>query len=149
MLALGLAGLGAVVAGAHAAGPGGPHHGHHRGALMAKLVDWHVGEVLDELKATPEQREKVTRIKDQILAEAKTLHAGGRGLHQEIHALLQQDEPDAARIHELVDSRMAELRTFGHKLADAALEVHKVMTPEQRQQLAAHARDARGRMDAR
>jgi Spy/CpxP family protein refolding chaperone len=133
-----------TVVGVHAAGYGHGPHGHHDGALMARLVDAHVGEVLDELNATPDQRERVNRIKDRILAEGKALHSGSQGLHQELMGLLQQDQPDAARLHELVDSRAAAFRAFGHKLADGVLELHGVLTPEQRQQLSAHAKGRAG-----
>jgi protein CpxP len=49
-------------------------------------------------------------------------------------------------VHALVDARMDAFRAFAHKVADAALEAHRILTPEQRQQVTTEVRE---RMNAR
>ncbi|MBL9039854.1 MAG: hypothetical protein JNG84_15155, partial [Archangium sp.] len=44
----------------------------------------------------------------------------------------QKDVPDAARVHAMVDAQLAAVQRFAHSLADTALEVHRMLTPEQR-----------------
>jgi Spy/CpxP family protein refolding chaperone len=141
LLALGLGVLAVVGVGAYAAGAPDQimrmhHHGH--GPVMAGMIGGHVEEMLDELDATEAQRQQVNRIKDRLLADGRALHA--EGLHQDLLAILRQERPDPTQLYDRVDAHAEAMKAFGHKLADAALEVHDILTPEQRQKLAAHVR---------
>jgi periplasmic protein CpxP/Spy len=118
-------------------GPHGCGRGHGRDpAAMAAFVENRVDDAMDDVDATPAQREKVQSIVKVLLAEGQAL----RGAHGADPAALletwKSEAPDAAKLHALVDERAAAMTAFAHRAADAALEVHATLTPEQRAQLA-------------
>ena len=48
----------------------------------------------------------------------------------------RRDEPDAKKLHALVDERVDEMRALAHQAVDSAIELHGVLTPEQRAEIA-------------
>ncbi len=111
-------------------------HGHGRDpAQLAAFVTDRVDDALDDLDATPDQRARVHALKDRLLAAGKDAHAG----HDEARAALlaewKADAPDRTKLHALVDARVEALRKLGHEAVDAGVEVHGVLTPEQRAKL--------------
>jgi periplasmic protein CpxP/Spy len=120
-------------------GPGGCghwRHGHGRDpAAMAAFVENRVDDALDDVDATPAQREQIQSIVKGLVADAQKLREGHGADHGELLALWKSDAPDAARLHALVDERAAELTAFAHRAADAAMELHATLTPEQRAQV--------------
>ena len=141
VLALAVGGAGVVGAGALHARANGGFGGHHDPAMMHKFMDFVVNEKLDEIGATEPQRQKVREIKDRLLKDAKALHQDHAALHQELLGLLEQDNPDPARLKALVHERTEALTRFADEAADAAIELHGVLTPEQRKKVLAMARE--------
>lgn len=142
LLAATAAGSGAVGAGAihayarHCSHGGGPH-----GAMMHKFVDFMVNEKLDEIGASDAQKQKVRAIKDKLMAEGTALREERMAAHKEILEQLSRDQPDAERVHALVKDRTESFARFADDVTSGVLELHAVLTPEQRQKLLAHARE--------
>jgi Spy/CpxP family protein refolding chaperone len=114
-------------------GPGG----HHRDpAEVAKFVTDRVDDALDDLDATPAQREKINAVKDKLLAEGTKLRGDREALHAELLAQWKADPIDRGRLHQIVDQRIDALRAFAHAAADGAADAHDVLTPEQRAKVA-------------
>jgi periplasmic protein CpxP/Spy len=134
----GAAGMGGLGAGAFRAHGG--FGGHRNPEMIHKFIQFAVNEKLDEIEATPEQRQKVREVSDRLLQEAKALHQGKQDLHDEMLELLAQDEPDAARVKALVRGRMQEFSRFADDATDGLLELHRTFTAEQRAKLLADAR---------
>ncbi len=130
LLAIGLVGLTAFTGG----GCFG-HHGHRDPAQVAKFVTNHVEDTLDDLNATPDQRTKILAIKDKLLADAQAIHADQGATHQAFLDAWKSDQPDAAKLHALVDQRVEEMRKLAHEAVDAGVEVHGILTPDQRAKL--------------
>lgn len=138
---IGLAALGAVLlAGgfvtltAFRHGPGGC--GPRDPARMERFIGNRLDDLLDDIQATPEQRQKIAAVKDRLLAQAKALHQGGPADHQALLAQWESPNPDLSRVHSLIDQRGDAMKGFAHQAADALAEVHALLTPEQRAQLA-------------
>ena len=113
------------------------HHPHRPDpAQVEKRVTAHVEEVLDDLKATPEQRARVLAVKDRLLAEGKKLQGAHDQVFTELLAQWEGASFDIARVEALADGRIDDLRAFAHQAVKGAAEVHDVLTPEQRAQLA-------------
>jgi periplasmic protein CpxP/Spy len=112
---------------------------------VRRFVTWRVDDALAELKATPAQRAAIHGIKDRLLADGQRLMGTHRGAHDEVLAQLQSPAPDARALHALVDARVDAMRAFAHAAADAALQAHGVLTPEQREALAKEVRERHGR----
>jgi len=103
---------------------------------MAAFATKRVDRMLDKLDATDAQRVTIQGIKDDFLAKALPMKAQAQDFHAGVFELLQQDTPDAATLHSRIDLQLDALRTLAHDAADAALEVHDTLTPDQRAQLA-------------
>lgn len=132
--ALLLLGVGAVAAAA-ASGCAWGHHRHRDPSQVAAMASKHVEDVLDDLNATPDQRTRILAIKDRLLAAVQAAHADRKATHETVLAAWKSDAPDTAGLHALVDQRIDELRTLAHQAVDAGVEVHGVLTPDQRAQL--------------
>jgi Spy/CpxP family protein refolding chaperone len=112
------------------------HHHRHDPARMAEFVTERVDDALDDVEATPEQRDRVHAIKDRMLARGKDLHATRAEDRAAFLAAWRSDAPDAAALHALVDQRADAMRAFAHEAVDAGLEVRGALSPEQRAKLA-------------
>lgn len=125
-----LAGVAAVIALAGFGRCGGPNS--RDPAQTAAFVTDRVDDVLDDLDATDAQRQQIHAIKDRLLAKGLELHQQGEPLHGEVLAQWESASPDRARLHALVDQRFEAMRAFAHDAVDAGIEVHDILTPEQR-----------------
>jgi protein CpxP len=115
---------------------GGICHRHGRDpAAVASFVTGRVEDTLDDLDATPEQRTRILAVKDRLLEAAKGLHGNHAATHETLLAAWRAETPDAAALHALVDGRAAELKAFAHEVVDGLVEVHAILTPEQREKL--------------
>ena len=119
--------------------------GHGRGPMdpkkMEKFVTWRINDVMDDINATPTQRNAVLAVKDRLLPEVGRLMMERKGTHDQFAQAWASDKPDAKALHALIDQRADELRALAHKVLDGALEVHATLTPAQREQLAAQAEE--------
>jgi hypothetical protein len=113
-------------------GCGGARGGEER---MKKMVEWKVEDVLHEVDATEPQRLTVTGLKDSLLAEAKPLVAGVQGTRKEFVTEWKAKSVDAVRVHQAITAQANALEGFVHKVADAAIALHDVLTPKQRELL--------------
>lgn len=129
---------------AHAGHRGG--WGHPSPERMKQFLTWRVDSKLDDVKATDAQRQSIHAIEDRLFTDAQPLMADQKAAREEAFTQLTSDTPDARKLHALVDARIEAMRAFAHKATDAALEAHKVLTPEQRKALAD---DFREHMEAR
>lgn len=108
----------------------------HRGgdpAKMQQALTRKLDRILDELDATPDQRAEIESIRDDFLAKhPQPPRRGGKG---ELLSMMKSDEVDAAKLHERIDETLAARSAFLHDAADALVRVHRVLTPEQREQV--------------
>ncbi len=111
-------------------------HCHGRDPAQVKaMVNEHVDDTLDDLKATPDQRTQIHAVVDKLLQDGEKLHGGHAAVHDEVLAQWKSDQPDAAKLRALVDERAKELRAFADEAIDAGVQVHGILTPDQRAQL--------------
>lgn len=134
--ATGAAGVGALRAHGH-----GCFRGHGSHAMMEKFVDFTLNEKLDEIRASDVQKQKIREIKDRLVREGKALHDDRDSFRQQIVTLLAQDEPDAEKVRNLVQQRTEAFTRFADDATGAVLELHGVLTPDQRKQLLADLRE--------
>jgi protein CpxP len=110
-------------------------HGPRDPAEVAAFVSGRVDDLLDDLDATPEQRTRIDAVKERLLADGAKLHGAHGEVHDALHAEWTSDKPDAAKLHALVDARAEQMKAFAHEAVDAGVEVHGILTPEQRAKL--------------
>ena len=103
------------------------HHGD-----PARFVANHVDDMLDDVKATDAQRQQIHAVVDKVVADGKALHASHADTKKQLLAQWQADQPDAAQVHSIVDSRVDSMKRFADEVTDAVLQVHGILTPDQR-----------------
>ncbi len=113
----------------------GHHHGPRDPAQVAAFVSRHVDDALDDVDATPQQRQEIHAVVDRLVQDGQKLRAGHAGVRQELVAQWDAAQPDAAKLHALVDERIDALRAFAHEAVDAGVRVHGILTPQQRAKL--------------
>jgi periplasmic protein CpxP/Spy len=111
---------------------------------IKQMITWRLNDKLDDLNATDAQKQAVNSVKDRLFEQGKLLAQEHEAVRQEVLTQLESDSPDAQKLHGIVDSRIDAVRAFAHQVVDAALEVHKVLTPEQRKELSTEYREHMG-----
>jgi protein CpxP len=130
--AVSLLGAGAVFASAAVFEGGGPPGA---GKKAYRFLSMKVDNMLDDVSATAPQRQQINDIKDELFDEGKAVKLSMEGTRGELRAQWLAPQVDRARVHQLVDERLEQVRGFAHKAADALIKAHDTFTPEQRQQL--------------
>ena len=132
-----LIGLGALLVvgsvGAAAAWAQGPGRGH----MMKHMISARVEEAEDAIQATPAQRTQIEASKDVIL-NALESKAKGRAEHQKLVALFTADKLDTDALYALANQRAQDVQQLAKVIVPEIQKIHDVLTPAQRQQLAAH-----------
>ncbi len=105
-------------------------------ARMDRFITHRLDETLDDIHATDAQRQQIQAIKEKLVTDAKALRAGHGDVHEELLAQWKSETPDAARVHAIVDDRAASMKKFADEVADSLLQVHGILTPDQRAQIA-------------
>ncbi|MBN1207135.1 MAG: periplasmic heavy metal sensor [Myxococcaceae bacterium] len=111
---------------------------------IKQMITWKLDDKLEDLDATADQQKAVHAVKDRLFDEGKLLATEHQASRLEVLTQLESDYPDAQKLHSLVDARLDAVRAFAHKVVDAALEVHRVLTPEQRKELSTEYRERMG-----
>ncbi len=104
-------------------------------ARVAAFVKNRVADTLDDVDATPQQRDQINAIVDQVLQKAQAAHQAQPDVHQAFLAAWKAETPDAAQLHQLVDQRIDAMRALAHQAVDAGVQVHGILTPAQRQKI--------------
>lgn len=104
-------------------------------ARMAARVKDHVDEALDDVGATPDQRQQIQALVAGVLEKAQAVHQGRADTHAQLLSAWKADRPDAAALHALVDQRLDALREAAHAAVDAGVKAHDILTPAQREKL--------------
>lgn len=129
-------------------------HGHG-GMIMGMPFEGRgLDRMLDSVKATDPQRKQIRDIADKARADVQALHsklpqgADGQPAHpyRAMLALLAQPQVDAAGAEKLRQQLHAHHDQVSQRMLQAAVDIAKVLTPEQR---ATFAKEVQARMDRR
>ena len=121
----------------------GVAHEHRRQAgarLLRQHALAHIDEALDGVDATDEQRARARAIVGRALTDLEPWPAAAQRLRADLTSAWRTDTPDRHALHARVDAEIESLRALGHALVDDGLELHGVLTSEQREALARGAR---------
>jgi Spy/CpxP family protein refolding chaperone len=126
-------------------GERGGHHGMHAG-MQAGMGQGPMGygmaqqlfnpRLLDSVGATAEQKAQLRQIMDSARTDMKALHDSGSHLREQTRALLTQPNVDARAAEALRQQMLAQHDQVTRRMMQATLDASRVLTPEQRQQLA-------------
>ena len=110
------------------------HHGGGSHGMMGGTR--YVDRVLEQVQASPEQRSQVLAIVTAARADLQAQRGTGPALHLEMAKLLAQPSVDARAVEVLRQQMLAQHAQSSRRWTQAMLDISRVLTPEQRQQLA-------------
>lgn len=149
------AGHGPMARGPHggAGGPGGPagmgpghpgmhHHGRGVGGPLMMLMGPGLDRALEMVKATPEQRAEIRRIagaaRDDLRAARRPDAGRAQQQHQAFLSAWTAEQVDGAALEQQRAQRAAQREVAGKRMVQAAVDIGRVLKPEQRRVLAEH-----------
>ena len=117
-------------------GPG--HHGPAAAGMgMGMPMQGRMLEgMLDRANATAEQRAQIKQIAERTATDMKAQHDSSRGLREQAATLFAQPVVDANAAEALRLQMMQQHDQRSRRMMQAMLEVSRVLTPDQRKQLA-------------
>ncbi len=124
------------------AGPG-RMMGH---GMMGPMGGPGMARMLDAVGATADQKAQIRQIMQAAGAELKAQRDAGRDLRDSLAAEFQQPTVDANRVEALRQQQMARHDQASRRMMQAMIEASRVLTPEQRQQLAKLMKERREKM---
>ncbi len=105
-----------------------------------KDTDFLLERFARDLDLTEEQREKLDKIKDEIIEKRKERREKLREEHEEfmdkIVALVKSDKISKEQIYEILEIRDEKMEEMNDFLIDKLIEVHEMLTTEQREKIA-------------
>src|SRR5262245_24423248 len=110
-------------------GPGGPGE-------MGLWSGRHLERMLGSVNATPEQRDQIKQITQAAAADLKAQHQAGRELRERSLQLFTQPTVDANAVEALRQQMLQQHDQTSRRVSQAMLDISRVLTPEQRTQLA-------------
>jgi protein CpxP len=133
-------------------GPGGGYgHGpgmmHGGGPGMGMMGGGRGMErMLDSVNASAEQRSQIKAIFDRARTDMQAQHESGRALRQQMMALFTQPVVDANAVEALRQQSLEHHDQASRRMTQAMVEASRVLSPEQRKQLADQAAKRSERM---
>jgi protein CpxP len=155
-LLVGGAALSALAVHAQPMQPGGPgghagHRGHmmggghgHGGGEMGMKMS---GRMLDLVKATPEQRAQIQKIMESARTDLQAQREAGKALRTQLMQAMAQPNIDANAVEQVRQRMMAQHDQVSKRRMQAMVDAARVLTPEQRRQLAERMAQRRSMME--
>ncbi len=94
-----------------------------------------VDRMMNEINATDAQRAQINQLKDKLFKEGMDLRQNRQTMRRELFADWDAAQVNASDVHARVDKQVDAFRAFAHDAADASIQLHDLLTPEQRAQL--------------
>jgi protein CpxP len=121
--------------------PGGFGHGgpgmHEGGPGMGMMMGGRgLERMLDSINATAEQRAQIKQIADSARTDMLAQRDSGKGLREQMAKLFAAPTVDANAVEALRAQMMAQHDAQSRRMTQAMVEASRVLTPEQRKQLA-------------
>jgi len=106
----------------------------------------HGERMLDSVGATAEQKTQLRQIMDTARTDLKPLREAAQGLHRQMQGLFAQPTVDARAVETLRQQLQANREQASKRMTQAMLDASRVLTPEQRKQMAERSEQRRGMM---
>lgn len=115
---------------------GGGHHREMTPERAKKMVSWKLDDGLDDIDATDSQRKAVEAAKDRLIDRTFEVRADGEADKEALRAELLKAQPDAEKVHALVDAQVDRWRAVAHEAADEAIALAPSFDAVQRKAIA-------------
>ena len=112
--------------------PHGGHGGHGMGMFSGQRME----RMLDGVNASAEQRTQIKAIAERTMADMKAQREATKSMREQMIKLFAQPTVDANAAEALRAQMLQQHDQSSRRMMQAMLEVSRVLTPEQRKQLA-------------
>ncbi|HWK68738.1 MAG TPA: Spy/CpxP family protein refolding chaperone [Rhizobiaceae bacterium] len=140
---VGLSGLGLVAAQSDDFGRGMRTYMMHAGTGERGFSERRLGYILDAIKATPEQSEKLRAIVARTRDDMRSTREGFIDARDQFAEILGAPTIDRAAAEKLRAERIQAVDDASKKLTAALLDAAEVLTPEQRAEILQHFKERR------
>jgi periplasmic protein CpxP/Spy len=111
--------------------------GGHGGPGLGMMMNGRgLERLLDGVNASAEQRTQIKAIAERAMADMKAQREAGRGTRQQMMVLFAQPTVDANAAEALRAQMLQQHDQSSRRMMQAMLEASRVLTPEQRKQIA-------------
>ena len=119
-------------------GPGGPggHGGRMGGGPEGPMFGGMLKRMLERVNATPEQRAQIDQIMKTTATDMRAQHQAGRALREQAMTLFSQPTVDANAVEALRQQQLAMHDAASKRMMNAMIDISRVLTPDQRKQMA-------------
>ena len=105
------------------------------------------GRMLDAVKATPEQRAQIQKIMEGARTDLQAQREAGKALRGQLMQTMAQPTIDANAVEQVRQKMLAQHDQASKRRLQAMVDAAKVLTPEQRKQLAERMSQRRDMME--
>jgi Spy/CpxP family protein refolding chaperone len=125
-----------------------PHGGGHGGPGMGMMMGGRgLERMLDSVNASAEQRTQIKAIAERAATDFKAQREAGQASRDQWIALFTQPTVDANAAEALRAQNMQRHDQASRRMVQAMVEISRVLTPEQRKQLAERMQQRRSMME--
>jgi protein CpxP len=112
-------------------------HRHHRpdAARVQKHIERHVDDLIEDLDATPAQAEQLRALGQRVSAEVPDALKSHQAFRETLVDAWKSPAPDRDGLHQALDAQSQKVTGLLHRLLDVGVDLHQLLTPEQRQEL--------------
>ncbi len=112
------------------------HHGKMNSQKAEQRMEKRIDHMLDRVKATDEQKQKINTITKSAFTDLQPLHQQRRDLRHKAMALLTQPTIDQAAFEQLQTQQQQLADKISKRRNQALIDAAEVLTPDQRAKLA-------------
>jgi Spy/CpxP family protein refolding chaperone len=130
----------AVLIGAGAAAWAMGPHGGHGLRMMKHMISARIEDAEDLIQATPQQRVQIEQSKEVIFNAFEARAKDRMPNHGQLISLLTAEKLDSKALYALADQRAQDIQDMAKVIVPEIEKVHGILTKEQREKLAEHAK---------
>lgn len=104
-------------------------------AEVHQKVNKGLDRVLSKLDATQTQQTKIKAMAKEVISDGHKIKTSHKKTAAQLKAQWNSARPDRKQVHKIVDGQLKVMRAFVHKVVDKVVDLHAVLTPEQRKEL--------------
>jgi len=106
-----------------------------RRMMMKQMITAKVAQAEDLIQATPQQRTQIEQSRDNVIAALQSAHADRKALHDQLVQLWNSDNLTEDALNAIVNQRSQSMQMTAKAIVHEVVQVHAVLTPEQRKTL--------------
>lgn len=113
------------------------HHHRPDPARVQKHIERHVDDFIDDIDANETQAVQLRALGQRVAAEVPDAMQQHQAFKKTLVDGWRSPAPEPEALHAAVDAHSARFTALLHRMLDVGLELHQLLTPEQRKALSA------------